>query len=79
MIETKYEDIQLEKPFHIWQRFSNGNLKDWTEFKKTDNGILIYFRDLKSWVNPPTTQMENGILKKIEHYGVSYISPEETV
>lgn len=73
---SKYETLEIGKPFHIWQRFANGDLKDWTEFKRGEHGILIYFHDLKCWLNPPTPQMENGILKRIEHYGFSYIEAQ---
>lgn len=79
----KFRDIEIERPFHINNCFPSGFYKDWTVYKietfHSDNrGVLIYFHDLKRWVNPPTdTNMEYNIIKKIEKYGVVFLGKDE--
>lgn len=80
---SHYDNIPLDKPFRIDERFDSGNLKDWTTFKITsfhsgNRGVLIYFHDLERWINPPTdTAQEYNIVKSINKHGIEYLKDGE--
>lgn len=70
---SRYEDISLDKPFRILLKN-----KDATVWKKDGRGLLIYFHDLKAWVNPPTdSNLESRAVGDIERCGVEYLAKEE--
>ena len=64
---SNYGSILMNVPFHI-------NNKDLTVWRKTENGLVIYFHSENFWCNPPTnTAMESLAIKKINKYGITYL------
>lgn len=72
--QTEVASLEVSKPFRIL----NKN-KDQTVFKKGKyNRILIYFHDLKQWINPPTdSNIESRIIRDINRNGVEYLGSGE--
>jgi len=67
---SNYGSTLMGVPFRI-------NDKDLTVWRKTENGLDIYFHAENFWCNPPTdTAMEWLAIKKINKYGVTYLQED---
>lgn len=78
-----YKDVELGKPFFILHK--DPKKQDITVWRKdrayedepdNPNSVLrIFFHGENFWCNPPTdTNMEYNAIKRIERYGVAYLT-----
>jgi hypothetical protein len=72
----EYKDVESRRPFYILRPN-----QDITVWRKGEHGLEIYFHSEGFWCNPPTdTNMEYTATKKIEKYGIAYLTnPDEYI
>lgn len=74
---NNYDNILLDTPFRI---LGHNDSTVWQKMRYRDGnwGLVIYFHDLKRWINPPTdTTMEWQAQKNIDKYGIEYLAEGE--
>jgi hypothetical protein len=64
---SNYGSALMGVPFRI-------NNKDLTVWRKTENGLVIYFHAENFWCNPPTdTSIEWRAIEQINKHGITYL------